>query len=222
MGCTAEADFGVNCREITRFTLLNNEQIIQTYGPMLHAIALKMLKCKADAEDLVQDTYVKWLSVDQEKIQNTKAYLIGAVTNTCLNHLGSLRKKKEEYFDNFQWPEIKNWFAVPDFSHLDIETEVSAAFAVVISKLEPLERAVFLLKEVFNYDYEMLQELLGKKQDHCRQLMSRARKKIQTETGKLSALRNKQQELFSSFKEACNLGDATELITLLKKDISLA
>jgi RNA polymerase sigma-70 factor (ECF subfamily) len=189
---------------------------------MLQAIALKMLKCKADAEDLVQDTFVKWLSVDQEKVQNTKAYLIGAVTNTCLNHINSLRKKKEEYFDGFQWPEFKNWFAAPDFSHLDIEAEISAAFALVLSKLEPLERAVFLLKEVFNYDYEMLQELLGKKQEHCRQLMSRARKKLNAETKKISAAYSKKQELFQSFKNACHIGDVSELIALLKQDISLA
>jgi RNA polymerase sigma factor (sigma-70 family) len=188
---------------------------------MLQAIALKMLKCRADAEDLVQDTFVKWLSVDQEKIQNTKAYLIGAVTNTCINHLNSLKKRKTEYFDNFQWPEFKNWFSAPDFSHLDIETELSAAFALVLNKLEPLERAVFLLKEVFNYDYEMLQELLGKKQDHCRQLMSRARKKLQAESGKFSTLLHKKSELFNSFKNTCYLGDENEFIALLKKDIAL-
>ncbi|MGZ5281094.1 MAG: sigma-70 family RNA polymerase sigma factor [Bacteroidia bacterium] len=201
---------------------MNNEQIIQTYGPMLQAIALKMLKCRADAEDLVQDTFVKWLSVDQEKVQNTKAYLIGSVTNTCINHLNSLKKKKTEYFDNFQWPEFKNWFAAPDFSYLDVEVEVSAAFAVILSKLEPLERAVFLLKEVFNYDYEMLQELLGKKQDHCRQLMCRARKKLQAESGKLTALRHKKNELLSSFKNTCNVGDINEFIALLKRDIQLS
>ncbi len=189
---------------------------------MLQNIALKMLKCRADAEDLVQDTFVKWLSVDQEKVQNTKAYLIGSVTNTCLNHISSLKRKKEEYFDNFQWPEFKNWFTAPDFSHLDFEAEVSAAFAAILNKLEPLERAVFLLKEVFNYDYEMLQELLGKKQDHCRQLMSRARKKLNSESGKFSAMLSKKQELFHSFKNACHIGDVNELVAVLKRDISMA
>jgi RNA polymerase sigma-70 factor (ECF subfamily) len=93
---------------------------------------------------------------------------------------------------------------------------------LLLSKLEPLERAVFLLKEVFNYDYEMLQELLGKKQEHCRQLMSRARKKLKAETAKLSSAYSKKQELFHSFKNACHIGDVSELIALLKQDISLA
>ncbi|RYD81297.1 MAG: sigma-70 family RNA polymerase sigma factor [Sphingobacteriales bacterium] len=201
---------------------MNQDQIIQTYQPMLQAIALKMLKCKADAEDLVQDTFVKWLSTDHEKVQNQKAYLIGAVTNTCINHINTLKRRKTEYFDNFHWPEFKNWFSAPDFSHLDIDAEVSAAFATLLNKLEPLERAVFLLKEIFNIDYEALQELLGKKQEHCRQLMSRARKKLQSESGKFSAAMSRKQELFSSFKNACNFGDAAELIALLKRDISIA
>jgi RNA polymerase sigma factor (sigma-70 family) len=189
---------------------------------MLQSIATKMLRCKADAEDLVQETFIKWLSVDQEKIQNTKAYLIGAITNTCLNHLNSLKKKKETYIDNFQWNELKGWFKETDLSHLDIEAELSSAFSILMAKLEPLERAVFLLKEVFNMDYEELQILLEKRQDHCRQLLCRARKKIQDETNKINISIPSKAELFNSFKKACNIGDVGDLINDLKKDLSVS
>jgi len=199
---------------------LNQRQTIELYQPMLHSIAFKILKCKEDAEDLVQETFIKWLAIDQEKIQNAKAYLITSVTNTCLNHLNSLRKQKEEYIENFKKSDFKKWFKDPDFSHLDAETELKAALSIAISKLEPLERAVFLLKEIFNLDYENIQEVLEKKQDHCRQILCRARKKIKERTNKISINIPRRNNLLSSFTNACNGGDIGDLIAELKKDIS--
>src|SRR6476620_10775419 len=81
-------------------TALNPAQDIALYHPLLHSVAYNILRCKQDAEDIVQDTFLKWLSIDRTKIENTKAYLITAVTNNCLNHLNTLRKKKEEYWDS--------------------------------------------------------------------------------------------------------------------------
>ena len=76
---------------------MNQAQAITLYQPTLTSIAYNLLRSKADAEDVVQETFLKWLTIDSEKIENTKAYLIKAVTNNCLNHINSLRKKKEEY-----------------------------------------------------------------------------------------------------------------------------
>lgn len=197
---------------------MNQAQTIALYQPMLQNIATKMLKCKADAEDLVQETFLKWLSIDQQKVQNTKAYLIGALTNTCLNHINAIKRKKEVCLDGLQ--DVKDWFRETDFSHLDFEAELSSAFSIVLSKLEPLERAVFLLREVFNLDYEELQVLLEKKQEHCRQLLCRARKKIQDETDKINITLPKKTDLFLSFRKACHVGEVGDFITDLKKDIS--
>ena len=74
---------------------MNHAQAISLYTPTLQAIAYNLVRCKADAEDIVQETFLKWLTIDSEKIQNTKAYLIRAVTNNCLSHINSLRKKNE-------------------------------------------------------------------------------------------------------------------------------
>ena len=73
---------------------MNQEQTIILYQPMLQAIAYNLVRCKQDAEDIVQETFLKWLTLGQQKIENTKAYLIKAVTNNCLNHLNSLEKRK--------------------------------------------------------------------------------------------------------------------------------
>ena len=148
---------------------MDQAQAITLYQPTLTSIAYNLLRSKADAEDIVQETFLKWLTIDTEKIQNTKAYLIKAVTNNCLNHINSLRKKKEEYLDSINVSEFLHRFKENNFSHLDLEADLAKAFKVIQTKLEPLERAVYLLKEVFDFDYEALQETLDKKKDHCRQ-----------------------------------------------------
>lgn len=199
---------------------MNQAQTIALYQPMLHAIAFNLLRCKSDAEDIVQDTFLKWLSVEQEKIKNTKAYLIKAVTNNCLNHLTTLRKKKEEYLETLNLPDFILRIKESDLAHLDIEAELSKALSIVHHKLEPLERAVYLLKEVLDFDYDSLQALLNKKQEHCRQLLCRAKKKLSEEASKLSWEMPKGDGLVNSFRKASIFGNAADLVSELKKDIS--
>jgi RNA polymerase sigma-70 factor (ECF subfamily) len=200
---------------------LNQAQTIALYRPVLQAIAFNLLKCKADAEDVVQDTFVKWLNAEQEKIQNTKAYLITAVRNNCLNHLHTLRKKKEEYFDSIDLSKITGKIREMDFSHLDLEVDLNKALTLIHHKLEPMERAVYLLKEVFDFDYKSLQKALDKKQEHCRQLFCRAKKKLSSlELPKISIELPKSGTWIESFRRACSLDNASGLIATLQKDMS--
>ena len=199
---------------------MNQSQTIQLYQPTLQAIAYNLVRCKADAEDIVQETFLKWLSIDTEKIQNTKAYLIKAVTNNCLNHLQSLRRKKEEYLDTSKVSEFLHRFKENNFAHLDLEADLNKAFKVIHAKLEPLERAVYLLKEVFDFDYDALQDTLDKKKDYCRQLVCRAKKKLSDESAKIHFDLPEVSQLMASFRKACDLGNAAELVQDLKKDIS--
>jgi len=201
---------------------LNQAHAISLYQPILHQIAYNLLRCKADAEDIVQDTFVKWLSVDQSKIENTKAYLIRSVTNNCLNHINSLKRKKEEYWDVFQLSELMVKFKESDFANIDFEKELSAAFKVIQVKLEPIERAAYILKEVFDYEYDELQKVLDRKADNCRQIISRARKKLNEERDKINFNINLPDttNLFESFKKACHLEDASEFVQQLKADIN--
>jgi RNA polymerase sigma-70 factor (ECF subfamily) len=203
---------------------LNQAHTITLYQPLLHQIAYNLLRCKADAEDIVQDTFVKWLSVDHSKVENTKAYLIKSVTNNCLNHLKSLKKKKEEYWDSIQLSDLLVKFKESDFAHFDFEKELSAAFKVIQTKLEPVERAAYLLREVFDYEYDEIQKVLDKKADHCRQLLTRARKKLGEEQDKikLNIHMPDTSTLFESFKKACHVEDASEFVQHLKADISAA
>jgi RNA polymerase sigma-70 factor (ECF subfamily) len=201
---------------------MSTEQAIANYQPLLHAIAFKIVRCKADAEDIVQETFLKWLNAGPKKIENTKAYLITSVRNNCLNHINALRRKKEELFSQNNISEIITRFKETNFAHLDLETELAKAMKLVHAKLEPLERAVFLLKEVFEYDYEVLQVTLDKKKEHCRQLLCRAKKKLSEETSKLNFELPDAAHLIEKFNKACDFGNASELVNELKKDIATA
>jgi len=196
------------------------EQAITLYRPMLHAIAYNLVRCKADAEDIVQETFLKWLSIGPKKIEDTKAYLIRAVRNNCLNHIKKIRNKKEELLNQGNIAEIINRFKETGLAHLDLDIDLAKAMKVLQAKLEPLERAVFLLKEVFDFDYEVLQETLDKKKEHCRQLFCRAKKKLKDETAKLNFELPDASSLLENFKNACDFGNAAELINMLKNDVA--
>jgi RNA polymerase sigma factor (sigma-70 family) len=199
---------------------MSREQTITLYQPLLHAIAYNIVRCKADAEDIVQETFLKWLSMGPKKVENTKAYLVKAVKNNCLNHINTLRHKKEELFGQHNIAEIINRFKETSFAHLDLEIDLAKAMKILHSKLEPLERAVFLLKEVFDFDYEVLQETLNKKKEHCRQLFCRAKKKLSEETSRLNFELPDKSSLVDSFRKACDFGNVSDLITALKNDLT--
>lgn len=199
---------------------MNQAQTIALYQPTLQAVAYRILKCKADAEDIVQDTFVKWLSAEQKKIKNTKAYLLTAVRNNCINHLKSLQRKKEEYLEVIDLAKVAGKIR-DDFSHLDLEAELNKALTLIHAKLEPLERAVYLLKEVFDFDYKSLQEALDKKQEHCRQLLCRARKKLGAiEMPKLQIDLASTGSWIQSVRNACTLENASTLLDALKRDLA--
>jgi RNA polymerase sigma-70 factor (ECF subfamily) len=178
------------------------------------------VRCKEDAEDIVQETILKWLSIDQKKVENTKAYLITAVRNNCLNHLDTLKHKKEELFGQQNISEILEKFKESSLAHLDLDIDLDRALKLIHQKLEPLERAIFLLKEVFDFDYDVLQETFDKKKEHCRQLLCRAKKKLNDETAKIHFELPDTSNLLENFKKACHFGNVSDLITSLKEDVS--
>ena len=199
-------------------TAMNQAQTIALYQPMLYSIAYNLVRCKQDAEDIVQETFLRWLNAEQEKIQNIKAYLIKAVTNNCLNHLKTLKRKKEEYLESIHVPEFITKIKESNFANIDLDAYLTGAMKVLHTKLEPLERAVFLLKEIFDVDYDTLHTTLNKKKDHLRQLLSRAKKKLEEEKAKIHFDMPFVSSFVESFKKACQ-GDTDELISSLKRDI---
>jgi RNA polymerase sigma-70 factor, ECF subfamily len=197
---------------------MQQEHTIVLYQPLLHRIAYNLVRCKEDAEDIVQETFLKWLT-KEPNVDNAKAYLVKAVINNCKNHLNALQRRKEELFSQANLAEILNRFRESNFANIDLEINIQAALKVIQTKLEPLERAVYLLKEVFDFDYETLQETLNKKKDHCRQLFFRAKTKLNKESFKIHLDLPDTTRLTDAFRKACQFGLAAELVSVLKTEI---
>lgn len=198
---------------------MNDERVISMYQPMLVSIAYKMVNNLMDAEDIVQDTLLKFLSSNRQHIQNIKAYLIKSVTNNCINHLKKLKQNAEELIDPLLHAEWMGSFDF-DFQKVDLDTELSAALKVLMQKLEPSERAVYLFREVFSFDYSEIAEIVEKKKDNCRQLFCRAQSKLQEEKTRFSLNMDHHRQTFNSFVESCREGSFKNLIDSLKSDIA--
>lgn len=197
---------------------MNQSQVISLYQPILHSVAVRMLGSVADAEDIVQDTLLKWLTIDKEKIQNTKAYLIKSVTNNCLNHLNTIKRKKDECLDSIKPQELIDKYKEMELFQFDFENEISSALNVIHKKLEPLEKGIFVLREFFDVDYDELQQVFDKKKDNCRKLFSRAKAKLDQETTKMKDEFSKSH-FFESFKSACQNDDPQDLIAHIQEEL---
>ena len=200
---------------------MNHSQTITHYQPILHAIAMKMVGSIHDAEDIVQETFLKWLTIEKEKINNTKSYLVKAVTNNCINHLNTLKRKKDECLESLNPSDLIDRIKESDFAKFDLENEISEALKTLHKKLEPLEKGVYLFREVFNYSYDELQDIFDKKKDHCRQLVCRAKDKIAQESQKIKSDLSHHSHFFESFKKACSSGQSEDLIQNVRKEIDL-
>ena len=196
---------------------MSQEETISLYQPLLYSIAYKILGRVADAEDIVQDTFLKWFSVDHQKIENSKAYLVKSVKNACINHINVLQRRKEVFFETVDFSQFAGKLEMPNF---DLKNEINQAAIILLKKLEPSERAVFLLKEVFDFDYNDLTEVLDKTKDNCRQLLSRAKDKLKQEKGRFNLNKDTRNQFFDNFYNATSFGEIGNFIDGLKKEIS--
>jgi RNA polymerase sigma factor (sigma-70 family) len=193
-------------------------QIITLYQPTLQSIAFRLLGSMADAEDAVHDAFVKWLSIDTSKIENTQAYLVKMVTNSCLNLIQSKKNKQ-----TFRVEELNNVLVDQEKEnevvHFDVETQLNEALKYLHRRLEPLERTIYLLREVFSVEYEDLQKIVGRKADNCRKIVSRAKLKLKNvELPKLS-VSLPELNLIEGFKVACHKGLLTQLVNDFSLDL---
>ncbi len=196
---------------------MSQEETISLYQPLLYSIAYNILGKVADAEDIVQDTFLKWFRVEHQKVENSKAYLVKSVKNACLNHINVLQRRKEVFFETIDFSQFIGKLEMPNF---DLKNEISEAVGILFKKLEPNERAVFLLKEVFDFDYNDLTAVLDKTKENCRQLLSRAKDKLKQEKGRFNLNKDTHNQLLDNFYSATSFGEIGNFIDELKKDIS--
>lgn len=186
---------------------------------LLFSVAYRMLGSVADAEDAVQDSWLRWSAVEPESVDHPKAYLVKIVTTTSLNRLRAARARRESY--------IGPWLPEPLPTGPDVAEEVemaesvSLAMLVVLETLGPDERAVFVLREVFGYPHAAIAEALDKPEATVRQLAHRARSHVQARRPRFATDRAQQKEATDRFLKATLDGDVERLMEVLAPDVEL-
>ncbi len=188
----------------------------ETFRPLLFSIAYRMLGSASEAEDMVQETYLRYRLAPDEPIRSLKSYLTTIITRLCLDELKSARAQREQY--------LGPWLPEPLLTEdagaaLEQRETVSMAFLVLLEELTPPERAVFLLHEVFDYPYEEIGEIIGKNAVSCRQLFHRAQLRLAEHRPRFEPSLEAQQSLLARFLAACQSGNVQELTTLLAQDV---
>jgi RNA polymerase sigma-70 factor, ECF subfamily len=175
-----------------------------------------MLGSVMDAEDIVQEAFVRWQRASGTEVRSPRAYLSSVVTRLCIDQLRSARVQREQYVGPWL-PEPLPTEPAPDA----VDESLSMAFLVLLESLTPTERAVFLLREVFDYDYGEISRLVGKSEANCRQIARRARQSVAARRPRFERSVEQEELLVERFLEACASGDMDGLVSLLSDDITL-
>ena len=191
------------------------------YRGLLFSIAYRMLGTIADAEDMLQETFIRWHQSADQNIRSPRAFLVTIISRLCMNHLQSARVQREEY--------VGEWLPEPlltdpnndPLKALKIDESLSMAFLVLLERLTPIERAVFLLHEVFNYKHTEIAEILDQTEANCRQVLRRARQHVGEVGRRFKASAQDNTDLLDRFLQATRTGDMDGLLALLARDVVL-
>ncbi|HEX3513469.1 MAG TPA: RNA polymerase sigma-70 factor [Trebonia sp.] len=190
-----------------------------THRSLLFTVAYEMLGSAADAEDVVQETWLRWDRVDQAEVHDPRGYLVRIVTRQSLNRLRTLARQREQY--------IGEWLPEPLLTSPDVAEDVefaenvSIAMLTVLETLGPAERAVFVLHEVFETPYNEIAEAVGKTPAAVRQVARRARDHVAARRPRMQVDRAQQQAAVEKFMAAINTGDVQGLMEVLAPDVVL-
>lgn len=201
----------------------------QQLRPLLFSIAYRMLGSVTEAEDIVQEAFVRYQSAvaDHGEPDSPKAYLSTIVTRLCIDQLHSARVRRESYVG--EWlpeplltgPEPLVRPAADPAAHAEQSDSLSMAFLLLLERLTPLERAVFLLHDVFGYDYDETSEIVSRSPASCRQLAHRARQHVEAGRPRFDATAEQKSQLAARFFDAVEQGDMAGLVSLLSADVEV-
>lgn len=198
--------------------LLSEEELYQKYKPLLFSISYRMLGSVVEAEDIVQETFLTFFQKDMSSVVNQRAYLCKIATNLCLDLLKSAKKKREVY--------IGPWLPEP---YIDSEPEdltmmrhsLSISYLLMMEKLTPTERAVFLLRKVFGFSYKEVMDIVQKTEVNCRKIFARAREKIKTGEQNTKLDNKKNEGIILDFIRSFQNGDMNKLMELISENVIL-
>jgi RNA polymerase sigma-70 factor (TIGR02957 family) len=194
-----------------------NDDAFARHRGLLFTVAYEMLGSAADAEDVVQETWLRWADVDHAVVRDPRAYLVRIVTRQALNRLRTVARRREEY--------VGEWLPEPLLTGPDVAADVelaesvSIAMLTVLETLGPTERAVFVLREVFETSYDEIAETIGKSPAAVRQIAHRARDHVAARRPRVSVSTTEQQEVVDRFLAAVRHGDLQGLLDVLSPDV---
>ncbi|MFJ1564047.1 RNA polymerase sigma-70 factor [Streptomyces erythrochromogenes] len=186
---------------------------------LLFTVAYEMLGSAADAEDVLQETWLRWVEVDLEQVRDRRAYLVRITTRQALNRLRAMSRRKEAY--------VGSWLPEPLLTAPDVAEDaelaesVSMALMLVLETLSPTERAVFVLREVFDVGYEEIAAAVGKSAAAVRQIAHRARKHVDARRPRQAVSAAQTRAALESFRGALESGDPQDLLAVLAPDVVL-
>jgi RNA polymerase sigma-70 factor (ECF subfamily) len=189
--------------------------------PLLLSIAYRMVGSVTEAEDLVQDAYLRFHRSVRggEVIESPKAYLSTIVTRLAINHLRSARRRREQYVGPWLPEPLLTEETLNPAEKAEVADSLSMAFLVLLESLSPIERAVFLLREVFGFAYDEIAGVVHKSEDNCRQIAVRARRHVEARRPRFEVSRGQKEELAKRFLAAVGEGDLDGLMVLLATDV---
>jgi RNA polymerase sigma-70 factor, ECF subfamily len=195
--------------------------VYEDLRPLLFSIAYRMVGSASEAEDIVQEAFLRFHRESSEgtEIESPKAWLSTVTTRLAINHVQSARVRRESYVGTWLPEPLLTETESEGARHADTADSLSMAFLVLLESLGPIERAVFLLREVFVYGYDEIATIVGKSEDNCRQIAVRARRQIEAKKPRFEASRKKREELSRRFFDAVVAGDTEGLIRLLASDV---
>ncbi|EJL38128.1 RNA polymerase sigma factor, sigma-70 family [Caulobacter sp. AP07] len=191
------------------------DAIFEARRGAMTGLAYRMLGSRADAEDVVQDAWLRWRGVETDEVTNPAGFLNRVVTRLCLDRLKSARARREVY--------VGEWLPEPvvDEDHQDLGEDLSVAFLLALERLTPLERAAFLLHDVFDAPFADVARTLGRTEAACRQLAARAREHIKAGKPRYRPSAEEEQRLTNAFLAAALGGDESVLRGILAQDVVL-
>ncbi|MGF1524634.1 MAG: RNA polymerase sigma-70 factor [Leptolyngbyaceae cyanobacterium] len=194
-------------------------EIFNQYRSLLFAIAYRMLGSHADAEDMLQETWIRWQST-QTVVQSPKAFLSSIITRLCIDRLRLARVKREKYVGIWLPEPLITEKTNQSEDHAELAESLSFAFLTLLECLSPNERAIFLLREVFGYDYSEISKTVGKSIPNCRQIFRRARQHLVLRRPSINPSLEQKEKIVEKFLVSWNQGDLHQLIALMAEDIT--
>ncbi len=191
------------------------------YRGLLFSVAYRMLGSVADAEDMLQETFIRWQEATDEDIRSPRAYLVTIISRLCLNQLQSARVQREEYVGQWLPEPVVTGAGSDPLEIVRVDESLSMAFLVMLERLTPVERAVFLLREVFEYDYAEIASILNQSESNSRQILSRAKQHVADMRPRFPTSQQKKRDLLERFIQATTSGDLQGLVALLASDVVL-